>query len=212
MWLSFNVQQDFSFIPAQQDVCGTQKNDIPPAFTCTYEDDGSLYDGRPEASDPEAGTGNEIVGGTRLSTLRLLLDLSYLLGKNISIGARGGYVLKTNPNRSLAKIHLEGRVAYWFGGDPFAKQSLRLYVAAMGGLAEVDDKFSVQVNETDPGLPANPTLIVYRRGAKTFAGAAAGVMIPTSASMGILLEVKGQWFFPNPAFTLSPSVGYAIGF
>jgi hypothetical protein len=30
--------------------------------------------------------------------------------------------------------------------------------------------------------------------------------------MGVLVELKVQSFFPNSAFTLSPTVGYGIGF
>ena len=212
IWVSFNIQQDISFVPAQQDVCGSPTNVAPNAFTC-FDQDGFLYNdyGIPQASDPEMGTGNEIKGGPRRSTLRLLFDFSYLLGKNFTIGARLGYVLGTQPDRPLAKFHGEARVAYWFGGDPFAKKSLRPYLAAMGGLAEVDDKFSVQVFETVSGYDPNPTLNVWRRGARTFAGGAAGVMIPTASNMGILAELKVQSFFPTSAFTFSPSLGYALG-
>jgi hypothetical protein len=212
MWVSFNVQQDISFVPAQQDVCGSPKNVAPPAFTC-FDSEGFVYNdyGIPKASDPDLGTGNEIKGGPRRSNLRLLIDFSYLLGKNFTVGARLGYVLNTQPDRPLAKFHGEARIAYWLGGDPFAQQSLRPYVAAMGGLAEVNDKFSVQVFETQAGYDMNPTLDVWRRGARSFAGAAVGVMIPTSSNMGILAELKVQTFFPTSASTLSPSVGYALG-
>jgi hypothetical protein len=212
MWVSFNVQQDISFVPAQQDVCGSPKNVAPPAFTC-FDSEGFVYNdyGVPQGANPDLGTGNEIKGGPRRSNLRLLIDFSYLLGKNFTVGARLGYVLNTEPDRPLAKFHGEARIAYWLGGDPFAKQSLRPYVAAMGGLAEVNDKFSVQVFETRAGYDANPTLDVWRRGARSFAGAAVGVMIPTSSNMGILAELKVQTFFPTSASTLSPSVGYALG-
>jgi hypothetical protein len=96
----------------------------------------------------------------------------------------------------------------------------------MGGLAEVDDKINVQVYETlctteaecgnaankALGLSPNPTLTVWRHSGGTFAGGAAGAMIPTTENQGILIELKGQAFFPFATYTFSPSVGYAVGF
>jgi hypothetical protein len=228
IWVSFNIQQDISFVPAQKDVCGSPTNEAPNNITCIDEQN-YPYAGIPEASSDDGSSGNEIKGGPRRSTTRLLFEVSYLVIPNLSLGARLGYVLNTQPGRSLAKFHGEARLSYWFGNDPFAKKGLRPFAAVLGGVGEVDDKFSAQVYETlcgpgtgDPnctspdsvnnGLVANPTLTVWRRGAKTFAGAAAGVMIPTAPNMGVLVELKAQSFFPNSAFTLSPSVGYALGF
>jgi hypothetical protein len=151
LWIGAHIQQDFSVVPAQQNVCGTPTNNPPDNIVC-YDSDGFLYEGYPEPSDPDAGTGNEIKGGVRRSTLRLLVDLSYLVTPNISLGLAKGF----------------------------------------------------------PGY--NPTLTVWRRGAKTFAGAAIGVMVPTGTNMGLVGELKVQTFFPNSALTISPTVGYALGF
>jgi len=228
LWVSFNIQQDISFVPAQKDVCGSPTNEAPNNITCIDETN-YPYAGIPEASSDDGSSGNEIKGGPRRSTTRFLLDVSYLVIPNLSVGARLGYVINTQPGRSLARFHGEARVAYWIGNDPFAKKGLRPFVAVLAGVGEVDDKFTAQVYETlcgpgtadpnctsqfanDNGLVPNPTLTLWRRGAKTFAGAAAGVMIPTAPNMGVLVEVKAQSFFPNSAFTLSPTVGYAVGF
>jgi hypothetical protein len=224
-WLSFNLQQDFSVVPSQLDVCGTP-SDTPPANISCYDDQGFFYEGYPEASDADLGTGNEIKGGVRRSNLRVLLEVMHLFGSNISLGARVGYVIGIGPDRpALSKFHLEARAAYWIGSDPFAKKSIRPYVAVLGGMAEVNDKFTAQVYEfkcRDPiteeqcqamGLPGkNPTLDVWRRGAKTFAGGAIGAMFPVGDNMGIQAEVKVQSFFPSSALTISPVLGYAIGF
>jgi hypothetical protein len=224
-WVGVHVQQDLSLVPAQQNVCGNTSTVTPPNFTC-FAEDGLPYEGIPEATDPGVGTGNEVKGGLRRSTTRLLVELSYLVANNFTIGTRVGYVLNTEPDRSTAKFHVEGRIAYWFGSDPFGKQGIRPYLAVVGGVAEVDDKFSVQIYETlcktppecattanrAKGLAPNPTLTVWRRGAKNFAGGSIGVMIPTSQNQGLLAEVKAQTFFPTAGFTISPSVGYALGF
>jgi hypothetical protein len=37
-------------------------------------------------------------------------------------------------------------------------------------------------------------------------------MIPTTQNQGVLAEVKAQTFFPTTGFTISPTVGYALGF
>jgi hypothetical protein len=221
-WIGFHIQQDFSVVPAQQDVCGTPSNNPPANISC-YDEDGFQYDGFPEASDPDLGTGNEIKGGVRRSTLRLLIDYSRLVSSNFSLGGRVGYVIGIGPDRpALAKFHLEARVAYWFGSDPFAKKSIRPFIAVFGGAAEVNDKFTTQIYETlctndvdcaNKGLPGtNPTLTVWRRGAKTFAGGALGAMLPVGGNMGLVAEVKVQTFFPSSALTIAPVIGYAVGF
>jgi hypothetical protein len=226
IWVGVHVQQDFSFVPAQQDVCGTPDNNPPNNVTC-YDDQDFLYTGFPLASDPDHVNGNEILGGTRRSNLRLLVDFSYLFSPNFSAGARIGYVLGIGPDRpALAKFHLEARVAYWFGSDPFAKKGIRPYIAVAGGAAEVNDKFTAQIYEykcQDPmiteeqcmnmGYPGkNPTLTVWRRGAKTFAGGAVGAMLPIGNNMGLVAEVKVQTFFVSSALTVAPVIGYAFGF
>jgi hypothetical protein len=224
LWVSANIQQDFSLIKAV-DVCGSPDKNQPDNIDCIAPD-GFPYAGVAEAADPAAGTGNQISASPRRSMLRLLLDVSYLVSTNFSVGLRGGYVLNAAPGHQKAKFHGELRVAYWFGGDPFAKSAIRPYVAVMGGLAESDDKVNVQVYETlcttdaecgtmanrALGLSPNPTLTVWRHSGGTFAGGAAGVMIPTTASQGVLVELKGQAFFPFATYTMSPSVGYAVGF
>jgi hypothetical protein len=208
------VQQDFSLVKSKLDVCGSPDDFPQDNFTCIAED-GFPYEGSPNFADSEAGTGNEIKAGVRPSSTRLLLDVSYLVAANISIGLRGGYVLNTAPDRQKAKFHGELRLAYWFGNDPFAKDHLRPYVAVMGGIAEVDDKFKVECGtpaNQAKGLTPNPTLTVWRHSGGSFAGLAGGVMIPTASNQGIMVEVKGQAFFPFPTYTISPSVGYAVGF
>ncbi len=223
-WIGLHIQQDFSLVPAQQDVCGTPDNNPPNNISC-YDEDGFIYGGIPEASDPDAGTGNDIKGGIRRSNLRVMIEIMQLVSNNFSVGARVGYVFGIGPDRpSLAKFHLEARVAYWIGSDPFAKKSIRPFIALLGGAAEVNDKFTSQVYETlCPGLTdeqcigkgyagLNPTLTVWRRGAKTFAGGAIGAMLPVSGNMGLMAEVKVQTFFPSSALTISPTIGYAVGF
>jgi hypothetical protein len=93
----------------------------------------------------------------------------------------------------------------------------------------VNDKFTAQIYEfkcqdkpgqpisedqcRDMGLPGkNPTLTVWRRGAKTFAGGAVGAMLPIGNNMGLVAEVKVQTFFVSSALTVAPVIGYAVGF
>jgi hypothetical protein len=156
--------------------------------------------------------------------VRALLGVDYAIAKNITLGARVGYVFGSMPGRTLSAFHLEARATYWMGKNPFRKTALRPYVAIIGGAAEVDDKFTVSIRECtsaecmrlkDPsltsGYPAQPDLTVWHKSGGTFAGAAGGVMIPIGPKQGVMAELKVQGLFPNAGFAVSPSVGYAFG-
>ena len=143
--------------------------------------------------DPRAGgerEGNAYQSGTHLSTTRLLVGADYLVGANVSVGARLGYAFNVAPRAGAGAIHAEGRVAYWFGSSPFAKTGIRPYAAVMGGMAEMDTKFTVP-NHRDRAAQsqqrdhqAGQTLTVWRKGGPAFAGLAAGAMIPLGSSRG----------------------------
>jgi len=83
----------------------------------------------------------------------------------------------------------------------------------MGGRAEIDDKYGVQVRETMPSSArTGPTqdLTVYRAAGKYFAGAAAGLMFPLGAKQALVAEMKFIASFPTHGFAIAPSVGYAF--
>jgi hypothetical protein len=106
----------------------------------------------------------------------------------------------------MAKLHLEGRVAYHFGN------AVRPYVAAVGGFAEMSERFEVPIAETLKGLSPHPTLTAWRASGRWFGGVAIGASVPLSPSQALLVEARSQAFFPGGTLAISPSVGYGIGF
>jgi hypothetical protein len=221
IWISASVQPDMSFVGAQNNVCGSLSEQIPPNFSCIGED-GYDYDGIPEDGSVGEKKGNAVKGGPHLSTIRALLGIDYAVSKNVSLGARLGYAIGAMPGHSLAAFHLEARATYWIGKNPLRKQTLRPYVAIIGGAAEVDDKFTVSIREcmsadcvrlkpTGVVYPLTQDLTVWRHAGGAFAGFAGGVMIPVGSNQGVMAELKVQGLFPNAGFAVSPSVGYAFG-
>ena len=146
LWLSASIQPDMSFVSSQDNVCGSIGTLAPGNFKCIGED-GFDYLGIPEAGNVGEQRGNAVKGGSHISTVRILIGLDYLASRNISVGARAGYALGTMPGRSSSALHLEGRATYWLGRNPFRKTAIRPYVAVIGGLAEIDDKFTVAIRE-----------------------------------------------------------------
>jgi len=211
VWLSFNIGQDFSFIGSQADVCGTKDTLAAKQYTCIDKED-YLYNGMPLNSAP--GTGNAINGGINPATTRFMAGIEFLIGDNVTLGTRLGYVIGTAAGRTLSVFHGEARVAFWFGREPFSRRTLRPFLVVAGGLAEIDDKFAVPIIESDltKGLPATQTLTVWRVSGAAFAGGGFGVMLPTGgAGQGVTAEMKLVALFPDSGVAMAPSIGYALG-
>jgi hypothetical protein len=212
VWLSLNVGQDFSFIGTQADVCGTKDTYPPKQYTCIDQDD-YVYAGQPLPSAP--GTGNAINGGIHPATTRFLAGSDFLVSHNVTLGARLGYAYGAASGHSLAMFHGEGRVAFWFGKEPFTRERVRPFLVVAGGLAAVDDKFDVPIIEGNVS-PSSPhptqTLTVWRKSGNGFAGGGFGIMIPTGgAGYGVTAEMKIVALFPDSGVAMSPSIGYALG-
>ena len=214
-WLSLNIGKDFSFIGTQANVCGTATTLAANQYAC-YDQNGISYEGYPYESAPNGanGTGNSINGGIAPATWRFMAGLEVLLGDNVTIGARLGYAYGNGSGNTLAAFHGEGRVAFWFGREPFTRSRVRPFLVVAGGLAEIDNKFEVPIIEGN--LAASPyptqTLTVWRQSGMAFAGGGFGVMVPTGGpGQGVTAEVKIVTMFPDSGIAMSPSIGYALG-
>ncbi len=227
-WLSVAVQQDFSLIGKDTNICA------PEGRSALYECiamDGYAYWG-----EPSTESGNRVENsGFSVANTRVLLGYDRLVSDNVTVGIRAGYAFNSAP--SAISFHGEARAAYWFGQKPFAVSRVRPFAGVIGGMAEVDVKLKVPIIETmtdardyneylEKGDAANNSfgayytnefgdaeLTVWRRTRNIFAGVAGGVMIPIGGPrQGIIAEVKAFMLFPNSGFSLSPSVGYGFGF
>jgi len=209
VWLSLNLGQDVSLVSSQPDVCGSPDKLPASQFTC-IDQDGYGYQGIPQSGG--SGNGNAIRGGFSLATTRISGGFDYLVGDNVTLGTRLGYVLGVGPGRSLSHFHAEARVAFWLGKDPFARERIRPFLLLAGGMAEVFDKLDVPIIETQVAraIHETQTLTVWRRTGGAFAGGGGGVMIPTGAGQGVLAELKIQALFPNFGVAIAPSLVYAL--
>jgi hypothetical protein len=233
IWLSLNVQQDIGVLGGQRDVCGPQSTvastpDETKQYSCLEDNGDYVYSGVPDTAG-----GNAINGGFKVATTRFLVGLDFLASSNLTLGLRAGYGLNTNVPKD--GLHLEGRLAFWIGHEPFKQKGVRPFFAVMAGYANMDTKIDVPIHETvtktptcladaakngldpatcyepDKGRPQFQTLQVWRKNGPIFAGLGGGVMFPTGASGGVIVEVKFQGLFGNSGFAISPSVGYAFG-
>jgi hypothetical protein len=206
-WISAHVAQDVSMVGSVGNVCGTSGDAAPSNVLC-LSSGGDPYTGVAEPGSPGDGRGNAIRGGPHLGTTRVLAGVEYLVDANVMIGARIGYAFNSAPRDTLP-LHLEARASYVLGQDPFRKTSVRQVIAIIGGRAEIDDRYDVQVREVARS-GAIEDLTVYRAAGKYFAGVSAGLWVPTGAKQAVVAEMKLIATFPTQGFAISPSVGYAF--
>jgi hypothetical protein len=206
--------------PSRTDAC-SGGNDI----NC-YWGDNSFY-----ADVPSNVAGNQIKSGIVRATFRFLVGYDRLVTNNIAVGMRFGLAVAGSPATTTGKtfqaLHAEGRVAYWFGASPFARNGLRFYAAVSGGLAEVDAKVVVPVYPATADYPAgsaNPTgntrydnsdpdnLVAWKRTGQTFVAIGPGLMYAFTKNTGAFFEPKLMQMFGAAGTVLAFQLGVAQGF
>lgn len=217
-WLSLSLAGDIAWVSGNN-VC-TFESQRDNGYTCFRErDSGTLeqYFGAPVYDE-----GDALSPGPRLRTLRVLLGLDHAVSEHVTVGARLGFAFNGGPKghndaRGFLPLHLEGRLAYWFGDDVFSKTGLRPYAFVAAGLAQVDSRGRVRVVEDSrpshqPDNEEEQVLVVYKKMGQGFAGLGAGVLYALTEGQGVVVELKGMMMFPSSGQVLEPSIGYAIGF
>jgi len=217
-WLSIGIAGDFAWVSGKN-VCmlESQRDNGYSCFRTASSGKLEQYYGEPVVDE-----GNAISGGFRLRTGRVLVGIDHAIADNLSVGARAGFAFGGGPQgendaRGFLPLHLEARLAYWFGDEPFAKRGFRPYVFAAGGLAQVDARTRVTVVEStrpsyQPDNPAEQILVVWKKMGQGFAGLGGGVVYNLTESSGIVAEVKAMMMFPSSGMVLEPTVGYTFGF
>jgi hypothetical protein len=193
--------------------------------------------------------------GPTFATTRLLLSYDYAIAPWVSIGTRVGYAFgggppsgqlpveedpSGNPNLIPAHtrghggspfmpVHAELRGNYWF--LPLTRRSLRAYVGAGFGIAQVDSKHEVAVIDCAETLdptwnPANGSfddcifktpdfnpvmnatiLDAWKKMGRGFVTASAGAALPVKGELSLVVNVNAMFMFPAQGFVLEPSVG-----
>ena len=234
-WVSLTLSPDLAFVSGN-DVCG-RDSQANKGYACFIKDSqfgaaGQQYHGDPVAS----GNGNAIGGGLALSTVRAMLGYDRTFGSNIQLGARAGWAFNGGPQpdkgNAFFPFHLEARVSYWFGKDPFSRVGIRPYGFLGGGMAQVDTKVDVSVRENtcdntaDPNgcavrdpqgnvVQVNPqmqTVEAWRKSGQSFVGVGGGVMYAITPNLGIVGDVKVSYMFPTSGIVLSPELTGVMGF
>ena len=151
-WLGLHFAQDIAFVSGA-DVC-SRASQANNGFAC-YQ---TGTTDQPYLGDPYPGAG--IAGGAVFATKRILVSFDRAFTPNITLGVRAGFALGGGPpagkndttaGTAFLPAHLEARLSYWFGKSPLAKKGLRPYVHVGGGLAQVDAKVKVPINDCTSG-------------------------------------------------------------
>jgi hypothetical protein len=218
-WLSLAAQADMLIYPAHADAC-SGGNDL----NC-YWGDNSSYN-----FVPSAVAGNDIKTAPVLGTFRFLVGYDRLLSENLALGMRWGFAIGGSPatpsGKTFQMLHVEGRVAYWFGSAPFTRKGLRFYAQVSGGMAEVDAKVVVSVYDsrqdyTDPqGTPANhyydsqspDKIVAWRKTGQAFVAIGPGLMFAFAKNTGVFFEPKLMQMLGASGTVLAFQLGVAQGF
>jgi hypothetical protein len=201
---------DFAFI-SDKNVCS---QGAPSNYLCTDES-GARYTGRPQPND-------ETSSGFAWSTARLVLGYERLLTGGLTVGALAGYALAFSPSpagrSALSPLHLEARVSYAFGSDPYSDAGDRFvpYLFASAGLAQIDSHVIIRVNEIPCQARVSPAckrdLDVHRRIGNVFATVGGGVRYRIEGGHALRAAMRGTLVFGHGGLVVSPELVYELGF
>lgn len=215
-WFSVSFGADLSLISGN-DVC-TEDSQANDHYGCFYGN-GQQFHGA-----PIPGRFDNIKAGVAPSTMRVMLGYDRLFGRNLTIGLRAGYAFGGGPKpdgdaaSSFFPLHIDARVAYYLGKDPFSRIGVRPFAFAVAGMMEVDTKVSVEVHE--PGAACGQAadvdcvtkLDAWRRAGNGFVGLGVGAQYAVSPGQALVLDIRGEQLFPAPATVFTPEVGFVTGF
>jgi hypothetical protein len=203
-WLSIAFQQDFLALPGSSTTCAGSNG-----YDCFAGS--SYYNGI-----PYVGSGDVVQGGLAAATSRVLLGYDRALG-NFTLGARLGVAFRGGPQtpgfNPFLPVHAEGRAAYWFGHDPFARTGLRPYLVVAGGVAQVDASVQVKLYKTADDYAANNVdhYDAWRKTGLGFVGGGAGLGLGVAPRHVIFVEAKFVELLGLPGSSLNFQLGYALG-
>ncbi|MDP9001535.1 MAG: hypothetical protein M3O46_15645 [Myxococcota bacterium] len=200
-WFSLGVQADLLLMPGASDACRGGQH-----YTCFTSGTSDYY-----ANVPVKGLNDSVLGGlANVPMVRFLLGYDRVILPNVAIGGRIGVaVFGGGPQRpggaSFMPLHVEARIAYWFGRNVFSRKGLRVYAFVAGGMTEVDAAETINVN------PSNDKVDAWTKTGLGFGAIGPGLMYAVTANSGIVLEAKIMEMFPTTGTALAAQLGYVIG-
>jgi hypothetical protein len=234
-WLGLHVAQDFALVSGT-DVC-SQSTQAGEYWACYYAGSRDA----PYQNDPHSGV--KVGGGLAMATTRILLSYDRVVLSNLTAGVRVGWTFGGGPPNGrfvdyagdapnvksvIAKgtafmpVHLEARVAYWFGSDVF-NQRLRPYVHLGGGFAEVDVKFKVPTRDCGT-QDVSASCLSSKNGGKAveleawkklgneFVTVGGGLAYGITDRIALNANLNIMYMFPSAAPVFQPSLGGLFGF
>lgn len=138
-FIGIHFAQDFARAGGS-DACVRQMQETDHR-ECFYSSNGQRYLGEPFP-------GGDIANGFVMATRRVLLSYDYAASTRFTVGGRIGYAFADwSPAgaSALTPMHLEARAAYWL--RPLSELGLRPYVHAGLGVAQVETKVQLNVEE-----------------------------------------------------------------
>jgi hypothetical protein len=210
-WVSLGVMQDFLLYSSVDFVCPDLAGRASPDYRC-FAGDTFIDETRPVYD----GAGNKIGGGVGIATTRLLLGFDRLFGDRWLVGGRLGFAFGGGPSAEgvpgFMPLHLEGRVAAYFGSSPFTSTSIRPYAALAGGFAQVRGKVPVDVYFSPEDFDANQssTVDAWRRAGNVFVSLGLGASLPIGRSM-VSAEARFMELIGTSGTGFSLGLSYAYG-
>jgi hypothetical protein len=222
LWLGVSAEADLVFLPAANDVCIVNPNTGAPlnsaGYACIDPTSGAPFPSN-QAIDNEIlkGVADHVAGGPTLGNVRLLLSLDYALNHNVLLGARVGYVLRTDPSPAFARLHLEARLTYAFGNDALTSEGLSPIVLVGLGAGEFGAYVPVKVSiaEASTGAVLQGTENAWLTGGPVFmtVGAGARALLGRRTALTAAVKFMGAvggsaGFLPG----IGPELGLQVGF
>jgi hypothetical protein len=167
----------------------------------------------------DQGDGGDIAPGLRLTTMRVMGSVDYVLKPYLSVGIRLGWAFLGGPravhynnagaprlSHRFIPVHAEARGTLWLRS--LGKPGLHPYVHLSAGLAEVDAKFPIKakLNGTNRQLDA------WRKMGPVMAGGGFGALYNINQTYGIQLNVNAMCMLPTTGFVFEPSLGGVVAF
>lgn len=230
IWVGFHVAQDWVLFGGEKPCLGDAK------FACYLTNSSTQPYDTANFQTTDVG---KISNGLVLATTRFLLSLDYAVIPSLTLGVRAGFaigggppsgrkvewdspggltVVKVDdPGKSFLPFHAEVRAAYWFGKNALAKRGFRPYLQVGGGLAQVDAKVIVKVEDNGSEAarmqnpPTDTTADAWKKLGTVFLEGGGGVVYAFTPSFGLQLNLNAMMMLGSSGFALEPSLGAVVG-
>ena len=255
-FFGLHVAQDIAIVSGN-DPCSLDGQESQN-FNCYYENTrdqpfpGRVFNEGGQAASYDPYPGVNIGTGTAVGTTRILLSYDRAFTRSILAGVRLGYALNGSPpaganvtydaqglvipgteeeGTKFFPFHIEIRGTYVFRKNGITSRGFRPYVHAGGGIAEVDAKVTVPIQDCSL-LPSDAQRLACSAGAldqaaldslqeqnldgwkklgKQFITVGGGVNYGIGDRLGVQLNLNLMYMLPSTGLVIEPSLGVTFG-